>query len=367
MNKILLLSTLAVSAMSIGSAKAQDNFWYVGVNGGLVFPDEQLFKSAPTVVGVLDGKKDFSVNGQVGYNFGRFRLETDVGYQENRFKSIANFGLEPLALNGSYASPLGKQATWSFMLNGLVDVVKYKGITMSVGGGAGAVRVNVRNLQLNSASPVSINDHNWAFAYQALAEAGLPITQNIDLTIGYRFLRSDKINLESAFASPISTRLENHTAFAGFRFKLQSEKPTVREPVAPPVPPAAVAPPTAAPVEAITPPPAPPPGPLIVFFDFNKSTVTTEAKHILSQAAMNYRNSGQAALEIDGYADRAGTDDYNQKLSQRRAESVRQELIELGVPKTALSINAFGETRPKVETADGVREPQNRRVEILIK
>jgi outer membrane protein OmpA-like peptidoglycan-associated protein len=51
-------------------------------------------------------------------------------------------------------------------------------------------------------------------------------------------------------------------------------------------------------------------------------------------------------------------------LSQRRADSVKQYLAGKGVPDTALTTQAFGETKLLVQTADGVREPQNRRVEI---
>ena len=67
---------------------------------------------------------------------------------------------------------------------------------------------------------------------------------------------------------------------------------------------------------------------------------------------------------LAGHADKSGSDSYNVGLSQRRADSVRAYLAGKGIPETAMSTEAFGESRPLVETADGVREPQNRRVEI---
>ncbi|HWH16856.1 MAG TPA: OmpA family protein, partial [Allosphingosinicella sp.] len=62
--------------------------------------------------------------------------------------------------------------------------------------------------------------------------------------------------------------------------------------------------------------------------------------------------------------DRSGSASYNVGLSQRRADAVRSYLAGRGVPNGAMATEAFGESRPLVETADGVREPQNRRVEI---
>jgi outer membrane protein OmpA-like peptidoglycan-associated protein len=70
---------------------------------------------------------------------------------------------------------------------------------------------------------------------------------------------------------------------------------------------------------------------------------------------------------VNGYADRSGTPAYNQRLGQRRAESVAAELVRDGVPRTAIDVQSFGESHPLVATADGVREPQNRRVEIIIR
>ena len=68
-----------------------------------------------------------------------------------------------------------------------------------------------------------------------------------------------------------------------------------------------------------------------------------------------------------GHADRSGTPQYNQRLSQRRADAVAAELVRQGVSRNEIMVTAFGESRPLVPTADGVREPQNRRVEIVLR
>jgi outer membrane protein OmpA-like peptidoglycan-associated protein len=72
-------------------------------------------------------------------------------------------------------------------------------------------------------------------------------------------------------------------------------------------------------------------------------------------------------IEVNGYTDRSGSDQYNQGLSVRRANAVAAELLRRGVPRNEIATRGFGESNPLVPTADGVREPQNRRVEIILK
>ena len=72
-------------------------------------------------------------------------------------------------------------------------------------------------------------------------------------------------------------------------------------------------------------------------------------------------------IQVNGYTDLSGTAAYNQRLSVRRAQSVETELVRDGVSRGEISIHGFGETNPLVQTAKGVREPQNRRVEIILK
>ena len=87
---------------------------------------------------------------------------------------------------------------------------------------------------------------------------------------------------------------------------------------------------------------------------------------MINQAIEQARTCGVASVQIDGHADRSGAASYNVGLSERRARAVRDEMVRLGVPAGGISLQAFGETRPVVETPDGVREPLNRRAEVLI-
>jgi outer membrane protein OmpA-like peptidoglycan-associated protein len=105
-------------------------------------------------------------------------------------------------------------------------------------------------------------------------------------------------------------------------------------------------------------------GPYIVFFDWDKSDITPEASTILDSAITAYGNCGTVPIMLAGHTDRSGSDKYNMGLSQRRNASVQAYLTSHGVPDSAITSQAFGESMPRVPTADGVRELQNRRVEI---
>jgi hypothetical protein len=101
-----------------------------------------------------------------------------------------------------------------------------------------------------------------------------------------------------------------------------------------------------------------------VFFDWDKSDITPEAATILDSAITAYANCSSVPIMLAGYADRSGTVKYNVALSGRRNTSVQAYLTGHGVPAGAITAQAFGESNPRVPTADGVRELQNRRVEI---
>jgi len=115
------------------------------------------------------------------------------------------------------------------------------------------------------------------------------------------------------------------------------------------------------------PPTASPPSaqaPSLVFFDWDRSTLSPEAMATISQAAVAYRATGSARITNIGNTDTSGSTDYNMALSIRRADAVKRALIHKGVPAAAIETAGRGQTNLLVPTADGVREPQNRRVEL---
>jgi outer membrane protein OmpA-like peptidoglycan-associated protein len=104
----------------------------------------------------------------------------------------------------------------------------------------------------------------------------------------------------------------------------------------------------------------------LVFFDWDKATLTDRARGIIQDAATNSSKVAYTKIDVNGYTDTSGTPQYNQGLSVRRANAVAAELVRDGVPRGAIAIAGFGETHLLVPTGQGVREPQNRRVEIII-
>ena len=106
------------------------------------------------------------------------------------------------------------------------------------------------------------------------------------------------------------------------------------------------------------------PGRYLVFFGLDRATLTPDGRGAVSEAAQAFLRTGGARISLAGHADRSASEAYNQRLSERRVEAVRKELVRLGVPDSAIGTVAQGETDPLVQTADGVREARNRRVEI---
>ena len=106
-------------------------------------------------------------------------------------------------------------------------------------------------------------------------------------------------------------------------------------------------------------------GPYIVFFDWDDDTILPDAERVLANVVAARGNCGVAELQAAGHADRSGGADYNRDLSQRRIDAVRAWLRRENYPVTEMLDRPFGESVARIPTADGVREAQNRRVELV--
>ena len=102
----------------------------------------------------------------------------------------------------------------------------------------------------------------------------------------------------------------------------------------------------------------------LVFFDWNKATLTPEARQIIANAAEDFKKTGSTRIVATGHTDTSGSAQYNMGLSIRRAEAVKAELVRLGVPAGSITTIGRGQEDLLVPTKDNVREPQNRRVSI---
>jgi OOP family OmpA-OmpF porin len=117
---------------------------------------------------------------------------------------------------------------------------------------------------------------------------------------------------------------------------------------------------------APAPAPAPAPAVYLVLFDFDMSNINDAAQAVVSQVVADFNASGGTAISVTGHTDRSGSDDYNEALSERRANSIRDALIAAGVPADAITTAWKGESENAVPTEDGVKEQANRRGEIII-
>ena len=178
------------------------------------------------------------------------------------------------------------------------------------------------------------------------------------MTAEYRFLGVGSRSYDvSAIAAPggavVPGRVKlgndfNHALLIGLRYNFA--------PPPPPPPPAPAAVPAPGPTRSY-----------LVFFDWDKATLTDRARQIIKEAADNSTRVQYTRIEVNGYTDTSGTKQYNQGLSVRRARAVQAELVKDGVPQNAITIQGFGDTNLLIPTGPGVREPQNRRVEIVIR
>lgn len=152
---------------------------------------------------------------------------------------------------------------------------------------------------------------------------------------------------------------------------------------APPPPPKPAPPPPR--VEAPPPPPKPappppPPPPRIeapppvrtivlddVLFDFDKTAIKPNGRRILDRLVKFLNENRNKRVELEGYTDWIGTEKYNQGLSERRAASVRNYLIEKGVSPSRISARGFGEARPIADNRTREGRAKNRRVEVKIR
>jgi outer membrane protein OmpA-like peptidoglycan-associated protein len=234
---------------------------------------------------------------------------------------------------------------------------------LGLGAGYGWTNLNkVYAAGTNFPFSLRTNDTAGNFAWQVIAGLSFPIPNvpGLSVTAEYRFYSI--IGPESYKASSIYGLPAPRVGQGNFDLRNQYDNSVllgVRYAfnVAPPPPP---------PAPVVAPAPAPARS-YLVFFDWDRADLTDRARQIIREAAENSTRVQYTRIEVNGYTDTSGTPAYNQRLSVRRAQSVAAELVRDGVPRQAITIQGFGETHLLVPTGDGVREPQNRRVEIIIR
>lgn len=349
----LIAAILAATALVPAELSAQQtNGWYLG--GGL--GANWLRDADVGGNGVGTAKTEFDTGwagvGAFGYGLGNgIRLEAELGYRKNDVDKVAG-------ANGG-----GDVSQWSLMGNALYDFNTGTAFTPYVGVGLGGVRVNVNDGRTFTGGR-TIDDSDTVLAYQGIAGIAYSIAPQWKLDLGYRYFASADPEFKTNDNIKVDGENRNHTVLLSLRYEFGAPAPR-------PMPAAAPAPaPAPAPMAAPAPAPAPAAPAIqrsyLVFFDFDKSDITTEAGRVIQQAADNAKRGNVSRISATGHADRSGSDRYNMALSIRRANSVKAALVRAGIPEGQIVVLGKGEAEPLVPTADGVREPQNRRVEIIL-
>jgi len=115
-------------------------------------------------------------------------------------------------------------------------------------------------------------------------------------------------------------------------------------------------------VAGVVPTAPPPPQPYVVYFDFDRATLTPDGRRVIDQAIAAAKAGGYPQIQIVGHTDTAGTNDYNVALSNRRADAVADYMVGHGIPAEEIQVAAEGEQNLAVPTPDGVPNGPNRRV-----
>jgi OmpA-OmpF porin, OOP family len=349
----LLSATLL--ALPVAASAQPITGLYIGANAGVnVMANQDAAFARSPFGGKSNLDTHFGPAGgmSLGYGFGNgLRAEIEGDVMQN----------SPQGFPGAH-SVAGEELKYGGMGNLLydfVDLTPY--VTPYIGAGVGYQEQQLSNLRVVAPSGAALQtgqSSKGGFAWQVLAGVAFPVTPAVALTIDYRFmeLTGDR-NYPAAVLTPggaitaANVKLSsnyNNMALVGIRYAFNV-----------PPPPMAPAP---APVA-----PSPISRSYLVFFDWDRADLTDRARQIVSEAAANSTKVQFTQIEVNGYTDTSGSAHYNQGLSVRRAKTVAAELVKDGVPASAIAIQGFGETHLLVPTGPNVREPQNRRVEIIIK
>jgi outer membrane protein OmpA-like peptidoglycan-associated protein/opacity protein-like surface antigen len=359
-----LLLVLIASALPALAQPVSGPYVSLGVGADLL-QDESLEPYG----GFGPTRRDFSFDpgpagtAGAGYGFGNgLRLEVEGDYSHNHLSGVR-------FPNGVPGEVVGNEVQFGGFVNLAYDFNLDLPVVPFLGVGAGYQaleldRVSAGRDGANLAPQISPTE--GAFAYQGMAGLSYPVlgVPGLSLTAEYRligmvtpppFQRSEyPVDVNGVERYPLATlsNIFNHEALIGLRYSFGAPPSPSLPPQQPP---------------ATSPLPAPPATrTYLVFFDWDRSDLSERARQIVAEAAAASTKVATTRIDVNGYTDLSGSAAYNQRLSVRRAESVEAELVRDGVPKEEIVIRGFGESDPLVPTATGVREPQNRRVEIIL-
>jgi outer membrane protein OmpA-like peptidoglycan-associated protein len=322
----------AMALLAVSASAGEPGGFYVGIGGGINYLEHSdvdgTIGATNFHIENVKSHLGFAANAYAGYSFGFPRVELELVYRQNKTKNDAGTASDARVQSGAA------------MVNLLFDLFPSSVISPYIGAGVGAAYVHINK---------PIKDADVVPAAQGIVGANLKLTPNWIVSADYRYFRTVDPHV-SQQGTKFDFDYVNHTGMVGITYRfVQPPRPV---PVAQPV------------VQA--PPPPSVTRNYMVFFDFDRSDITPQALQIIREAASNARGGAVQRLNVTGHTDRSGTEQYNQALSVRRANAVKDALVREGVPADAIAVVGRGESQPLVPTPDGVREAQNRRVEIVL-
>ena len=364
--RFLLTAGLAVAAAALSwttaraqllpfSAPSGPISFYIGVEGGYSGIDDTTGQIVGTGIGVRERFNDgYNVGGRAGIEWGSWRFEEEFRFQNNDSSSVTFNGL-PAGLCGGVGTggctarvgASGDRRAYAIMTNAIYDFHAFPGffgISPHIGVGIGAVGLEERLRPRGAGTLVS--DTQWEFGYQGIVGLRYNINPSLILDVDYRYLGTTDPTFRTVGGFRYRSDYESHNLVASLSYRFGPPAAAVVAPPAPPAPP---------PVTRRV---------FLVFFDWDRDTITPDGMRIVQQAAEASRTA-QVQIQVTGYTDASGSAGYNQRLSERRANNVANALVQFGVPRQQMVISGRGKNDQRVPTADGVREPQNRRVEIV--
>jgi outer membrane protein OmpA-like peptidoglycan-associated protein len=335
------------------AAQAQDNGHYRGFYGAVglgLNSVEDGDWSGGGASGEVEYDNGTTMLGAIGYAMGNgLRFEGELARRMNDVDSFTTSGVS--------TSTDGDARVLSLMANALYDFKTGTPLTPYVGLGVGLASLKMSN----SAPPAAATGRETDLAWQGIVGAAIKLTDALDLTADYRYFDMGDVEVNPG----VDVDYSSHTFLVGLRWRFGAPPPAPM-PAAEPAPAPKPAP---APAPEAKPAPAPAPEPVqrsfLIFFDWDKADIRADAQKILEAAAAAAKKGNYVKIQLTGHADRSGPTRYNQGLSERRAAAAKATLVKLGLPADSIGTAGRGETQPLVSTADGVREPRNRRVEIM--
>ena len=376
--KTILLATAATLAIT-PAAHAYEGL-YGAIGAGLtLLKDGDVSNDGPGGGGavIFDSDADYGsgigVYAALGYDWGNsWRTELEFSHRNNDINSIA---AQPGFSGWPAGTISGDSTAVALMVNMLRDFDFGSRITPYIGGGIGVADVDHDIIGSNPAGvpvaplTVAYGVHQRSFAYQGIAGLAVELSESLALDLSYRYFGTTKENFASTLSglpASISPSYAAHNFFAGLRFNFGEAAPAAPQykdcwdgssvPMTSECPPQLVDG-ASADLDPLHIP---------IYFDYDKSNLTAQAAGLVQEAAAQALANDIDSVSVEGNADRSGNSAYNQALSQRRANVVTDALVANGVPADTITTTAYGEDNPAQPTADGVREPLNRRTDVTI-